>query len=145
MVKEYVTLNYLDIKRDLGATEEESPSHEPQATIFSCMLSSPKEEQELRRTTTYVAPCAAKMDMAEYTASPARTERENPYLLLVTASVAWLNLRPGANTTGRSTAEGNAFQNLQMVATFSIPPRAICYGRCYYEGAGWIEDVTDLI
>ena len=73
-------------------TKEESPSHEPQATIFSHMLLSPKEEQELGRTTTYVAPFAAKRNMTEYTASPARTERENPYLLLVTASVAKLDL-----------------------------------------------------
>ena len=127
-VKEYVTLNYLDIIRDLGVTDKESLSHEPQATIFSCMLSSPKEEQEPRRTTTHIAPLAAKRDMAEYTPSPTRTERENPYLILVMASVAWLNLGPGGNMTRRSTAGENAFQNLQMAATFSIPPRAICYG-----------------
>ena len=86
-----------------------------------------QEEQELRRTTTYVASTAAKRDMAKYTASPARTERESPCLLFVTASVAQLNLGPGGNTAGRSTTEGNAFQNLQMVATFLIPPRAVCY------------------
>ena len=128
MVKEYVTLNYLDIIQDLGVTNEESPSHDPQATNFSRVLSSPREEQELRRTATHIASLAAERDMAEYTASPVRTERENPCLLLMTASVAWLNLGPGSNTTRRSTAEGNAFQNLQMVATFLIPPRAICYG-----------------
>ena len=99
MVKEYVTLNYLDIIQDLGATDEESPSHEPQATIFSCVLPPPRQEQELRRTTTYVASLAAERDMAEYTASPAKTERENPCLLLVTTSVAQLNLGPGGNTT----------------------------------------------
>ena len=91
------------------------------------MLLSPKKEQELRRTTTYVAPTAAERDKAKYTASPARTERENPCLLFVTASLAWLNLGPGVNTARRSTAEGNAFQNPQMAATFSIPPRAVCY------------------
>ena len=128
VVKEYVTLNYLDIIQDLGMTNEESPSHEPHGTIFSCMLSSPKEEQELRRTTTYVASTATERDMVEYTASPARTESENPCLLFVTASVAWLNLGPGGSTARRSNAEGNAFQNPHMVATFSIPPRAVCYG-----------------
>ena len=91
------------------------------------MLLSLKEEQELRRTTTYIASTAAKRDTAEYTASPARTERENPCLLFVTASIAWLNLGPGGSTARRSTAEGNAFQNPLMVATFSIPPRAVCY------------------
>ena len=109
VVKEYVTLNYLDIIWDLGMSDKESPIHVPHTTIFSCMLSSPKEEQELRRTTTYIASTATKRDMAKYTASPARTERENPCLLLVTASVAWLNLGPGGSTARRSTAEGNAF------------------------------------
>ena len=109
VVKEYVPLNYRDIIHDLGVTDEESPSHEPHATIFSCMLSSPKEEQELRRTTTYITSTAAERDMAKYTASPARTERENPCLLFVTSSVARLNLGPGGDTTRRSTAEGNAF------------------------------------
>ena len=104
-VKEYVTLNYLDIIWDLGVADEESPSHETQATIFSCMLLSPREEQEPRRNTTYVTSLAAKRDMAKYTVSPARTERENPCLLLVTASVAWLSLGPGGNTTRRSAAE----------------------------------------
>ena len=53
---------------------------------------------------------------------------ENPCLLLVTASVAWLNLEPGGDTTGRPTTDGNAFQNLWMAATFSILARAVCYG-----------------
>ena len=128
MVKEYVTLNYLDIIWDLGVTDEESPSCETQATTFSQVPSSPKEEQEPRRNTTYITSLAAKRDTAEHTVSPARTERKNPYLLLVMASGAWLSLGPGGNTTGRSTAVGNAFQNLQMAATFSIPARAICYG-----------------
>ena len=44
------------------------------------------------------------------------------------ASLARLSLGPGGDTTGRSTAEGNAFQNPWIAATFSIPPRAICYG-----------------
>ena len=104
-VEEYVTLNYLDIIWDLRVTDNESPSHETQATIFSHVLSSSREEQEPRRNTTYVTSLAAKRDMAEHT----RTERENPCLLLVMASVAWLSLGPGGDTTGRSTAEGNAF------------------------------------
>ena len=127
-VKEYVTLNYLDIIQDLGVADKESPSHETQATIFSHVLSSPREEQEPRRNTTYVTSLAAERDTAKHTVSSARTERENPCLLLVIASVAWPSLGPGGNTTRRSTAEGNALQNPQMAVIFSIPPRAICYG-----------------
>ena len=92
------------------------------------MLSSPNEELEFRRATTYAASPIAKRDMAKCVASPARTERENPCLLFVTASVAQLNLGPGGNTTGRPTAEGNAFRNPWMATTFAVPARAVCYG-----------------
>ena len=84
--------------------------------------------QEAGRATTHTVGTAAERDTTECTASPARTEMENPYLLFVMASVVRLNLGPGVNTTGRSTAVENAFLNLQMVATFSIPSRAVCYG-----------------
>ena len=109
-------------------THLESPSHEPHATIFSHVLSSPNEEQEFRRATTYAASLIAERDTAECAASPPRTERENPCLLFVTASVAWLNLGPGGNSARRPTTEGNAFWNLWLVATFAVPTRAVCYG-----------------
>ena len=117
-VKEHVTFNHQDIVQGLGVTDIESPSHESHATIFSHVLSSLNEEQEFRRATTYAPPPLPKRDMAKCVASPARTERENPCLLFITASVAWLNLGPGGDSARRPTAEGNAFWNLQMAATF---------------------------
>ena len=108
-MKEYVTFNHQDIVQGLGVTHIESPRHEPHATIFSHVLLSPNEEQEVRRTTTNAASPITERDTVECTTSPARTERENPCLLFITASVAWLNLGPGGNTTGRPTTEGNAF------------------------------------
>ena len=119
-VKEYVTFNHRGIVRGLGVTDLESPSHEPHTTIFSCMLSSPNEEQEFRRATTYATSPIAKRDMAECVASPARTERENPCLLFVIASVAQLNLGPGGDTARRPTTEGNTFQNPWMAAIFTV-------------------------
>ena len=121
VIKEYVTFKHKDIIRGLGTDKE------PHTTIFSQVLSS-SEDQEVGRDATHAACTAAKRDMAKHTASPARTEMENPCLLFVMASVVWLNLGPGVNTAGRSTAVGNAFQNLRMAATFSIPARAVCYG-----------------
>ena len=126
-VKEHVTFNHQDIVQGLGVTDLESPSHEPHTTIFSCMLSSPNEEQEFRRATTYTTSPITERDTAKYVTSPARTERENPCLLFVIASVAWLNLGPSGNSARRPTTEGNAFQNLQMAATFAVPTRAVCY------------------
>ena len=51
-------------------------------------------------------------DMAECATLPTGTERENPYLLVVTASVGQLNLGPGGNKATRPTTDGNTFQNL---------------------------------
>ena len=109
-------------------TNLESLSQEPHTTIFSHVLSSPSKEQEVRRATTYATFAITKRDMAECTTPPARTERENPCLLFVIASVVWLNLGPGGNTARRPTTEGNAFQNPWMAATFAVPTRAVCYG-----------------
>ena len=50
-----------------------------------------------------------------------------PFLLVITASVRQLNVGPGGNNARRPTAEGNAFQNLGMVATLAAPTRAVCY------------------
>ena len=49
VVKEYVTFNHQDVTKGLGTDEE------PQATIFSQVLSSPSENQEAGRTTTHTA------------------------------------------------------------------------------------------
>ena len=116
-VKEYVTFNHQDVIWGLG-TDEES-----QATIFIQVFSSPSKNPEVGRTTTHTTSTAAERDMTECTTSLARTKMENPCLLFVMASLAQLNLGPSDNT-----AVKNAFQNLQMVGTFSIPSRAVCYG-----------------
>ena len=108
VVKEYITFNHRDFVQCLGETHKESPRQEPHATIFSCMLSSPSKEQ-VRRATNYATSPVAKRNMAECITSPARTEREKPCLLFVTASVVQLNLGPGGNTARRPTTEGNAF------------------------------------
>ena len=116
-VKEYVTFNHQDVIWGLGTDEE------PHVTIFSQVLSSPSKNPEARRTTTHTTGTATKRDMTEHTASLARTKMENPCLLFVMASVAWLNLGPGVDTTLE-----NVLQNPWMAATFSIPSRAVCYG-----------------
>ena len=115
-------------------THLESPSHEPCATIFSCMLSLLGKEQEFRKAATYATSPITEEDMAKCAASPTGMERENPCLLFITASVAWLNLGPGGNSARRPTTEGNAFQNLWMVATFTVPARAVCHGDATIKG-----------
>ena len=121
-VKEYITFTHWDIIQGLGTDEE---SH---ATIFSRVLSSSSEDQEVGRAATHATQLAAKRDMTEHTTPLARVKMENPCLLFVMASVAQLNLGLAVDTAGRTTAVGNAFWNPQMVATFSIPARAVCYG-----------------
>ena len=69
--------------------------------------------------------------MTRCTTQPYETERENWYLLVVTASVGQLNWGPSGNTNKRSTADPhdeNMFQNPWMAATFSGCTRAVSYG-----------------
>ena len=103
------------------------PSHEPHTTIFSHVLLSPGKEQEFWKATTYATSPIAEEDMAKCAASLTRTERENPCLLVVTASVAQLNLGPGGDSARRPTTVRNAFWNPQMAATFAVLTWAVCY------------------
>ena len=82
-------------------------------------------------TTTHTTSSAAEEDMTRYTTPPSGTEKENWYLLVITASVGQLNLGPGGNGPKRSRADihdENTFQNPQMAATFPGSTRAISYG-----------------
>ena len=82
-------------------------------------------------TTTHTSSPIAEEDMTRCTTLPSGTERENQYLLLITASEGQLNLEPSGNNHERSTTdllEENTFQNTQMAATFSGSTRAIGYG-----------------
>ena len=54
VVKEYITFNHWDVIRGLRTEKE------PQATIFSQILSSPSEDQEAGRATTHATGTAAK-------------------------------------------------------------------------------------
>ena len=108
------------------------------------MLLSPSKEH-VRRATTYATSPVAERDMAKCIASPARTERENPCLLFVTASVVWLNLGPGGDTARRPTTEGNAFLKPTDGGHLLSACQSGQLQRCYYKGAGQIEDVTDLV
>ena len=93
VVKEYITFNHQDVICGLGADEE------PQATIFSQVLSPLSENSDVGRTATNTAGTVAKKDITEHATSLARTKMENPCLLFVTSSVAWPNLGPSVNTT----------------------------------------------
>ena len=130
-VGEHVTFTHWDVVQGLGAIHLGSTSHWPQTTLFSHMLSLLGEEQEFMETTTHTAPPVAEEDMTRCATPPSRTERENQYLLVITASVGQLNLGPSSNNPRRCTADPHdesAFQNPWMAATFSGSTRAVSYG-----------------
>ena len=81
-VKEYVTFNHQDIICGLGTNGE------PQATLFSWVLSSLSMNSDIGRAATHTAGTVAKRDMTEHATSLARTKMENPCLLFIMASVA---------------------------------------------------------
>ena len=126
-VREHVTFNHQDVVQGLGVIHLGSTSHWPQTTIFSCILLLLGEGREFKEATTHTISPIIEEDMTEGTILPTRKERENTYLLVVTASVGQLNLGPGGNNARRPTTDGNMFWNLQMAATFTAPTRAVCY------------------
>ena len=82
-------------------------------------------------TTTHTTSPIVEEDMTRCITPPSRTERENWYLLVITASVGQLNLGPSSDNPERSTTDPhdeNTFQNPQMAATFSGSTRAVSYG-----------------
>ena len=130
-VQEHVTFNHWDVVQGLGVIHLGSTSQWPQTTLFSHVLSLPVEGQDLMESTTHTASPIAKEDVTRCTTPLSGTERENWYLLVITASVGQLNLGPSSNNPKRSTTDPcdeNMFQNPQMAATFSGSTRAVSYG-----------------
>ena len=82
-------------------------------------------------TTTHTAFPIGEEDMIRCTSPLSGTQRENQYLLVVTASMGQLNLGLNGDNHERSTAdphEENTFRNQWMATTFSGSTRAISYG-----------------
>ena len=129
--QQLVTFNHWDVVQGLGVIHLGSTSRWPQTTLFSHMLSPPVAGQDFMETTTVTASPIAEEDVTRCTTPLSGTERENRYLLVVTASVGQLNLGPSGNNHERSTADPhdeNTFWNPQMAATFSGSTRSASYG-----------------
>ena len=125
-MQEHVTFNHWDVVYGLGAIHLGSTSWWPQTTLFSHVLSSPVERQDFMETTNHTISSAAEEDTTRCTTLPSRAEKDNRYLLVITASVGQLNLGPRGDGPERSRAE-YTFQNLQMAAAFPGPTRTISY------------------
>ena len=125
-VWEHVTCNHWDVVQGLGSIHVWSTIHWPQTTLFNCILAPPVEEQDFTETITHTTLSTAEEDTTGCTTPLPRTERENQYLFVITASVEQLNLGPGDNGPKRSRAE-NMFQNPRMAATFPGSTKATSY------------------
>ena len=141
-VQEYVTFTNGDILLDLGAIHLGATNQWPQTTLFSWVLSPLVKEQDFKEATIHTTPpVGADVDTARCTTPLSGMERENWYLLVITASVEQLSLGPGGNNPERSTTDsprGNIFQNPQMAAIFSGTTRAVsCGGATIKELKEW--------
>ena len=130
-MQEHVTFTNWDVVWGLGVIHLGSTSWWPQTTLFSHMLSLPVKGQDFMETTTHTTSPIADEDVARCTTQSSGTERENWYLLIITASVGQLSLGPSGDNPERSTTDshsGDMFQNPQMAAIFSGSTRAVSYG-----------------
>ena len=98
----------------------------PQTTLFSHVLRLPVEGQDFMEATISTTPSTAEEDMTECTTPPPRTEGENRYLFVVTASIGKLNLGPHKDGPKGSRAD-NTFRNPRMAAMFPWSTKAISY------------------
>ena len=93
-VQEHVTFNHWDVVQCLGVIHLGSTSWWPQTTLFSHVLSLPVEGEDFMETTTHTTSSAAEEGTTRCATPPSETEKENCYLLVITASVGQLNLGP---------------------------------------------------
>ena len=132
IVWEHVTFINWDVLWWLGAVHPGATNWWLQTTLFSQVLSPLVEEHNFMEATTHTtSPIVADGDMARCTTLPSGTERENWYLLVITASVEQLSLGPSGNNPKRSTTDspsGNTFQNPWMAAFISGLTRVVSYG-----------------
>ena len=122
-MQEHVTFNHWDVVQGLGAIHLGSTSQWLQATLFSCILRLPVEGQDFMEATTQ---SNTEEDKVGCTTPLPRTEGENQYLFVVTASVGQLNLGPHSDGLEGSRAE-NTFQNPRIATMFPGSTKAISY------------------
>ena len=85
----------------------------------------------MEATTHTASPIIADVDPPRCTTPRSGLEKENQYLLVITASLEQLSLGPGGDNPKKSTTNpprGNMFQNPQMAAIFSGSTREVSYG-----------------
>ena len=130
-VQEYVTFTNGDILQGLGAIHPGATYQWPQTTLLSWVLSLLLKEQDFTEATIHTTPpIAADVDTARCTTPPSGMERENWYLLVITASVEQLSLGPCGNNPewfSTDSPRGNTFQNPWMAAIFSGTTKAVSY------------------
>ena len=130
-VWEHVTFTNWDVLWVLGAVHLGATSLWPQTTLFSQVLSLPLEGQDFMEAATHTPSPVADEDVARCTTPLSGMEKENWYLLVITASVKQLSLGPGSDNPKGSTTDspsGSTFQNPHMAAVFSGLTRAVSYG-----------------
>ena len=96
-VREHVTFTNGDILQGLGMVHLGATNQQPQTTLFNQVLSLLLGKQDFMEATIHTtSPTVADGDMARCTTPLSGMERENQYLLVITASVEQLNLGPSS-------------------------------------------------
>ena len=136
-VREYITFTNWEVFWGLGADYQGATNQWPQATLVCQILLLPGNKSgELdtgftEDTIQTAPPAIANVDMARCTTPPFGMERENHYLLVITASIEQLNLGPDSDIPDRcpnDSPRGNTFLNPWMAAVFSGSTKEVGHG-----------------
>ena len=142
-VKEHVMFTKWDIIWGLGRVNLEDTSQWPQTSSTSFRRMDPplsprptpvgnqpveQNTSFMEATTQTTSPAMSNVELTRPITPPDRTEEENQYMLVITASIRQLNLETTGVDLGESEAASpgrGAFQNPHMAAVFSGPVRRV--------------------
>ena len=139
-VKEHVMFTNWDVFWGLGRVNPGATSQWPQTSSSSFgkiepPLGNQPDEQDtsfMEATTQTASPAMSDVKLTRCITPPDRTEEENQYILVTTASIRQLNLGCANNDLRESATAPpgrDAFQNLHMVAVLLGPTRRAISGQ----------------
>ena len=122
-----MTFSHQDVTQGLEVESPETTHLQLKTTIFTWVLSPVNEQETAEAPSCSISPLAEEEVI--WCPSPLpEVEQSDRYMLVVTSSVGRLNLGPDGENAKGSPGGGNVFRNLQMLAVFPPPHRAISYG-----------------
>ena len=124
------------------STQEPQTSGPKPPCLAKCCHCQSKNRTLWKLPPTPLPPIVADVDTARCTTPPSGTERENQYLLVITASVEQLSLGPSGNHPKRSTTD---IPKPTDGCHFLWVNQGSQLWRCHHKGIEGVRWIADLV